>query len=203
MRQHARHSRRWLALRQKIGSALLCAMAMVVVLGANPAMSSAGGAKSEHELRAAILYNLSRFVSWPAEAFHSDDAPLVIGGLGRNPFGAQLVNAVKGRITAEGRPLLLLDVRSDEDLERCHILLVTAGDVRENRNRIARLDHTPVLIVGETLDFVEREGGSLALILEKSKIRLYLDKAEADGAALSVRALGTRAAVATLRVGRG
>ncbi len=188
MLQHARHRRNSLALRRKIDRVLLCGLAVLAAVVLDTPIANAANAKSEYELRAAILYNLSRFVSWPSTAFATAEAPLVIGVLGRDPFGSHLSDALNGRTTAEGRPLLLIAPRSDADLARCHILFVTDQASTEDHERLAALGTAPVLTVGETIDFVQHRGGSMALILEKSKIRIYLNKAEADEAGLTVRA---------------
>lgn len=188
---HAPHRARAIDLRSKIARAALCVLGVIAVLNAlvvDTRIATAANAKSEHELRAAILYNLSRFVSWPDSAFATDEAPLVIGVLGRDPFGSHLSDALNGRTTADGRPLLLIAPRADADLARCHILFVTDQASTEQHERIAALTGAPVLTVGETIDFVQNQGGSMALILEKSKIRIYLNKAEADEAGLTVRA---------------
>jgi hypothetical protein len=41
---------------------------------------------SEYELKAVMLFNLARFVEWPAKAFADSNTPIVIGFVGRNPF---------------------------------------------------------------------------------------------------------------------
>lgn len=161
-----------------------CALACALL----PDARAAWAAKSEYELRAAILCNLPRFVSWPDSAFDSAEAPVVIGVLGADPFGKHLAGAVQDRNGAEGRPLQLIAVESETDLARCHILFVTAEAQGQERVRLAALDRAPVLLVGETLGFVEAEGGSMALLLENNKIRIYLNKRESDEAGLSVRA---------------
>src|SRR4051812_23846492 len=45
---------------------------------------------NEYDLKAVLLYNFTQFVDWPATAFATPEAPLVIGILGRDPFGPVL-----------------------------------------------------------------------------------------------------------------
>lgn len=172
--------------REGIRRIALCSLAWVLPTLLVPA--AAAQVKDAYELRAAILYNLSRFVNWRDEVFASPSAPLVIGVLGRDPFGPHLVEAVHGRTTTEDRPLEVVTIASIEDLDRCHMIFVTADAEQEHADWIARLDTAHVLLVGETLDLVQSGGGSFALILEGTRIRIHLNKAQADQAGLTIRA---------------
>jgi len=44
----------------------------------------------EYQVKAAFLFQFSRFVQWPPDSFSSADARLVICVLGVNPFGSAL-----------------------------------------------------------------------------------------------------------------
>src|SRR5579862_1041164 len=41
---------------------------------------------AEYPLKLAFLYNFTKFVEWPADAFRSPDAPLAICIVGHDPF---------------------------------------------------------------------------------------------------------------------
>ena len=56
------------------------------------------------KVKAAYLYNFTKFVKWPDKAFENDEAPFVIGVLGKDPFGPILDNTVKGKKVAK-RPI--------------------------------------------------------------------------------------------------
>ena len=49
-----------------------------------------GTTVKEYQLKAVFLYNFAQFVDWPSNSFNGDDAPLVIGIMGEDPFGAYL-----------------------------------------------------------------------------------------------------------------
>jgi hypothetical protein len=42
---------------------------------------------NEYLVEASFLYNFAEFVEWPPQAFKSPSDPIVIGVLGKNPFG--------------------------------------------------------------------------------------------------------------------
>src|SRR5882757_899350 len=57
----------------------------------------AADAPTENQVQAVFLYNFSRFVEWPAQAFAQPNDPFVIGILGSDPFGACQYEAVQAR----------------------------------------------------------------------------------------------------------
>jgi hypothetical protein len=70
---------------------LLRGIAAFVILGVSLAGQPAPARPAEeYRVKAAALYNLARFVSWPASSFPNVSAPLAICVLGEDPFGAQL-----------------------------------------------------------------------------------------------------------------
>src|ERR1700689_5980039 len=54
----------------------------------------AADAPTENQVQAVFLYNFSRFVEWPPQAFATPSDPFVIGIVGSDPFGARLDEAV-------------------------------------------------------------------------------------------------------------
>src|SRR5688572_25985571 len=58
----------------------------------------------EQEVKAVFLFNFVQFVEWPQEAFPENQTPLVIGILGKDPFGKFLDETVKGEVI-NGHPL--------------------------------------------------------------------------------------------------
>src|SRR5687768_2113299 len=50
----------------------------------------------EYQIKAVFLFHFAQFVEWPAKAFPDPKSPLVIGVLGRDPFGAYLDQVVAG-----------------------------------------------------------------------------------------------------------
>src|SRR6266487_3292054 len=52
---------------------------------------------SEYEVKAVWLLNFARFVEWPAAAFTNAHCPVVVGVLGKDPFGRNLEQALEGK----------------------------------------------------------------------------------------------------------
>src|SRR5437867_3518964 len=102
----------------------------------------------EYQLKAAFLYNFAKFTSWPAEAFSSPKAPLTIGVLGTDPFGAVLKNTVQGK-TVNNRPILLRYLDRDESPKGCHILFISRSEAERIPAILASLAGQSSLTVSE------------------------------------------------------
>src|SRR5216117_3696610 len=51
----------------------------------------------EYQVKAVWLLNFARFVEWPATAFTRAHGPLVVGVLGKDPFGKDLEKALESK----------------------------------------------------------------------------------------------------------
>src|SRR3954451_22958139 len=69
---------------------------------------------TESDAKAAALYHLVHFTTWPAESFAEPDSPVVIGVYGRDPFGQVLEDLVHGQASGS-HPLSLRHVSTPED----------------------------------------------------------------------------------------
>jgi hypothetical protein len=52
---------------------------------------------AEYPVKLAFLYNFTKFVEWPAEAYPGPEAPLNICLVGQNPFGCDMEQALRSR----------------------------------------------------------------------------------------------------------
>jgi hypothetical protein len=121
---------------------------------------------SDYEGKAAMLLNFVRFTDWPAEAFTSDQAPFVVGVVGKDPFGAVLDNTFSGK-SVKGRSFIVKRLTADQNLKSCHLLFVSSSEKRRQRDLLDKLRGSPVLTVGETYDF--RDHAGVVQFVEKDK----------------------------------
>src|ERR1039458_8812121 len=80
---------------------------------------------SEYQVKAAYVYNFSKFVEWPAQAFASPTAPIRLCVLNDPAFESELNPIVKGKIVG-GRTIAVIPVQNAEHAPRCHILVLTS-----------------------------------------------------------------------------
>ena len=136
----------------------------------------------EHDVKAAFLLNFARFVEWPAEAFSSSNAPLVIGVMGENPFGDALQRTLSQQ-TVHGRPITLRPISENEDGSDCHLLFVSQNLAPSDEQILNRLRKTPVLTVGETTPFA-KQGGIIEFTRVNDSVRFDINAVAAESAGL-------------------
>lgn len=160
------------------------AAALLLVVGALPLGHhvAAQAPSLEYRVKAAYLYNFTRYAEWPAA---TDDHPLTICVAGRNVFGTALDDLVRDE-TVNGRPVTAKVILEPEP--GCHVLFIPDGAALPAYMRAVRT--SPVLTVGETPDFFA-EGGIIRFVREGTNVRFEIDQqaAERVGIRLSSRLL--------------
>ncbi len=164
------HTRRWIRL-----------LIFVTLLGDGLGTAQTLTAP-EYKIKAAFLYNFAVLTEWPGHAFASDETPLIIGVLGKNPFGEFLEETLK-RKTVYGREIILKKYERATEVKDCHLLFVSTSDQQRVAEIISSLDARPILTVGESEAFQEA-GGMIRLFKEKDEIRFFINRAAGQRAGL-------------------
>ncbi len=155
-----RHWAAWI-----VGLALLGSVAPAAPVQPTPS--------AEYQLKAVFLFNFAQFVEWPARAFLEPKAPLIIGVLGEDPFGAYLDDLVSGEKVGD-RPLLVRRFKRAEDLTECHIIFICRSEARNLDQIVAGLKERSLLTVSD-VDTFTRQGGMVRFATENGKIRLRIN----------------------------
>ncbi len=122
----------------------------------------------ENQVKAAYLFNFTRFVEWPTNSFAEAETPLIIGILGDDPFREALEKTVRGE-KVKGHPLAVRSSRKIEDLKSCHVIFVDKTQKPQMQQILATLRDCPVLTVGEIDGFAQR-GGIINMIKQEKRI---------------------------------
>jgi hypothetical protein len=144
---------------------------------------------TENQVQAVFLYNFSRFVEWPAQAFVTPNDPFVIGILGSDPFGARLDEAVRNE-QINGHPLTVRRFRSVAEIDNCQILFVDRSETSRLGQIVAALDHRSTLTVSQA-DGAAQRGVMIQFATENNRIRLRInvESARASGLTISSKLL--------------
>jgi hypothetical protein len=148
-----------------------------------PGVARAEVAAPEYDVKAAFLFNFTKFVEWPPSAFADEHSPLKICVLGENPFGKALRVLTKEEVG--GRRLSLMHLDKLNSLETCHVLYVSRSERDRLPQVLAGLHSAPVLTVGDTAGFTG-QGGMINFILEGSKVRFDVNQEAAERAGLKI-----------------
>jgi hypothetical protein len=141
-------------------------------------------ATREYNIKAAFLFNFTRFINWPAAAFEGATAPFIIGILGDDPFGPTIDATVKGE-NYQGHPMVVERYKSVKDMKPCHILFVPNQDSLDLQEILKSPTLKNTLTVGERPNFVPT-GGIIRLKNENNKVKLQINPAAAKAAELSI-----------------
>ena len=160
-----------------------CLLVSALAWSAPPALSGTTP-NQEYQVKAVFLFNFTQFVEWPAEAFAHPSAPLVIGVLGEDPFGAYLDETVRGE-TVNGRSLMVERYRRIQEIGNCQVLFVSRSESDRLDQILASLAGKPVLTVGDFEGFALR-GGVIRLLTVGGKIRLRINLDSAKAAKLTI-----------------
>jgi hypothetical protein len=141
---------------------------------------------TESEIKAGFLFNFTKFVEWPSEAFADSGAPIVLGILGNNPVTELLIETAVGK-TVNGRAVIVQQFKEGQDPRTCHILFVSSTQEKRLPQILERLKGSPILTVSETSGFAQ-SGGMINFIVEGNKVRLEINLDAAARARLKISA---------------
>jgi hypothetical protein len=140
----------------------------------------------EYEVKAAFLFNFTKFVEWPENAFVDPLAPIVIGVIGDDPFGESLVRIVAGQ-KAQGRSIEIVKYRYGDNLRRCHVLFLSASERQHRAPILASLQEASVLTVSDIDGFAEA-GGAIQFVVQENRVRFVVNLEVATQGKLRVSA---------------
>jgi hypothetical protein len=175
-----------------LGTIRTAALIALAVAGSLPAQNGSsivlargsGQRVDEYVLKAAILYNVAKFVEWPPEAFKTADDPIRICVLGQGRLTSALDESVPGK-RAVGRAIAIAAIEQAGDAGNCQIVFIGASEQKRLRSILAALPAQTILTIGETGGFAE-QGGMVNLKLEDAKVRLEINVEAAGRARLRI-----------------
>ncbi len=122
----------------------------------------------ERAVRAAFVFNLTKYVSWP----HSGER-LVVGVIGEGSAGPDLKQVLEGKVS-DGRRIMVVIHPSDTELRECDLLYVVEPSYARIRSILDRVSSRAVLTVGDTEQFT-RAGGMVGLVRSGDQIEIQVN----------------------------
>jgi YfiR/HmsC-like len=168
---------------------LLMVCLLLLALHGSAAQARAQVSK-EYQIKAVLLFRLAQFVEWPTNRFATPTNAVVIGVIGKNPFGEALSLAVRGE-TAHNRSIKIEELKPEDDIRACHIVFISRSEARRVKEITSSLAGQSVLTVSDMDNFVVRHGGMVRFLTDQNKVnlRINLDTAKAAGLVLDSRLL--------------
>ena len=139
---------------------------------------------TQSQIKAKYLYNFTRYVNWPKEAFTDSVSPFIIGIMGQDPFGTDLEKTVEGE-KIKNRTFSVKRFISPNDFEYCHILFIGITDREHQLQMLQKIKGLSILTVGNRIKFAQ-DGGIINFIEKKEQIRFEINTKVARESGLSI-----------------
>lgn len=149
--------------RQTAGRALILASLLMFSAGLLRAQ------EDERAVRAAFVFNLTKYVSWPQG--HRDH--LVLGVIGHGTMGPVLKQILEGKVS-DGRRIDVVIHTSENELRDCDVLYVEEPSPAKIRTILDQVHSRSVLTVGDSDQFT-RAGGMVALVRSGDQIEIHVN----------------------------
>lgn len=129
-------------------------------------------APSEYQVKAAVLYNLAKFVEWPNRSFSHPSAPIIIGILGDDPFG-NAFEAAKDKLV-KGRKVQVQRSGKAVDLLHCQVLFISASERGRLPSLLKEFQGSGTLLVAD-MDKFALQGGMIGLALRDEMVAIEIN----------------------------
>lgn len=180
--KRTRHYPRWTFDARTAGWLVAASLAGLFVCS----VASAQSDLSEYQVKAAFLFNFTKFVEWPDGSFEDPQAPIVVGIIGDDPFGDDLGRIIAGQ-KVQGRSLVIRRERWGDDLRRCHVLFVSASEHEHSSRILGSVQSASVLTVSDMEGFA-KAGGMIEFVTEENRVRFIVNLDSANQSKLRVSA---------------
>lgn len=152
-------------------------LSILLLIGAS---SMAHDQLRDYELKAVLLYKLTKFVSWPDKS--AGDFEICV--YGQNPFGNALSQIEQKTVNDQAIKIRYLS-RIASDLDHCRVLFI-ANTSSSHLNRILlATSYSPTLTVSDIHNFADF-GGMIELTNENQQIGFRINLKAAKAVDLSI-----------------
>ncbi|MCX7635299.1 MAG: YfiR family protein [Syntrophales bacterium] len=135
----------------------------------------------EYKLKAAVMFNILKFVRWPADV--NPGSMVYIGILGKDPFGEHAEELINK--TLERRPLAIIRSQRLQDLKHCHAIFIARSEVKRIKEIISSPMTRKKIILGDS-EGLAKEGVMFNLLVREQKIHIEINHEQAKREGISI-----------------
>jgi hypothetical protein len=156
------------------------------ILAGAPVGTHADTPASEYAVKAAIVFKIAKFVSWPETAGSGDTSALSICLPEGDPIGPS-IDALSGE-KIQGRRIEVQRLSTINTVtSECEILYMSRPTVERHGQLLNRIAEAPVLTIGDSRNFVN-SGGIIALEIRQSRVQFAINVRASQRAGLDISA---------------
>jgi hypothetical protein len=165
---------------------MLFALCGLLLAGAGDAVDAEFTVTKEYKVKAAFLYNFTKFIEWPAESLPAAGSPIVFGVLCPVAFATELEATVRDR-RVKGRGLAVKKLDNVDQAASVQLVFVCTMEDARAPALMQAVATRPVVTVGESEAFA-RAGGIIRFMLDQDKVRFEINIEPAERAGLRISA---------------
>lgn len=124
---------------------------------------------SQAQIRAAFIFNFSKFAEWPSSAYVDAGSPLTVCFVGAEDVRTAFQSLSAGKAVT-GRFVEDRSIKSAGDLRGCQLVYVDSSNGMLVIDAMKYLRQCNALVVGTSDDFLAR-GGMIRLVVENNRMR--------------------------------
>jgi hypothetical protein len=114
-------------------------------------------------IKSAYVYNITKFITWPLNAFNFSVSPFIFGIFGDKSINSPLVQTLREKKIA-GRDWKVDYYKTPEEIRNCHLVLVNGTDLNQTKSLISFLKNKYVLTVGNNIPNFCQLGGMINIV---------------------------------------
>jgi hypothetical protein len=127
----------------------------------------------EYEVKAAYLYQFTKFIEWPADTAGTAASTLSVCILGKSPFGGAISNIAGMKVRS--RNVVVTGISRGEEIDDCDIIFVSASEKSRLSQILASSASHPVLTISDIKHFVAA-GGMIGFVSVGDKVRFEINQ---------------------------
>ncbi|MDB5049538.1 MAG: hypothetical protein JWO30_2609 [Fibrobacteres bacterium] len=160
------------------------AMSMLIA-GSGAAVAESAISAPEYNVKAGYLLLFIRYVTWPDTTFASPQSFIIVGVLGRDPFGKVLEETFADAAGMTGRKTEIRRVSDVAGAMGCHVVFISDFESGHTAEWLAALRDKPILTVTETEEGADA-GSIINFIKEGNRVRFEVNLMAAHRVGLKI-----------------
>lgn len=148
----------------------------------------------EYQLKAAFLFNFTRFINWPPESINNSPGSFHFCVTKITPLARALERFIQGK-KVKGRKPVIKYISNSRHLTGCHVLFVGQSEQEALPGILDVVSGDSILTVGETKNF-SSQGGMIEFLITANKLRFEVNLQTVKSAHLNVSSQLLKLAVA-------
>lgn len=152
--------------------ATLLILLVMIPLLTLPVSARADMQERAYKLKAAYLFNFTKFISWPDTAFSSNESPFIFCILGKNPFGS-ILESLESK-TVRNRKIEVRYCSELTGVKGCHLLFISTSEKVNIDTILASVTRLPMVTVSDIPNFAQASG-MMEFVEKESRLRFAIN----------------------------